>query len=111
MREVAGKPYLWVISRARGGNWIAVCDPLGLTLQSETYANLMEDIDQTLDAIMNDLLATRKLRENVRERLKEKKRELRRGTVTPAPRYDEVFLDGLEWLDELAGGVVDPRRY
>lgn len=47
----------WAVSRTSGGNWIAVCDPLGLTLQSETYATFMEDIGQTLDAIMNDLLA------------------------------------------------------
>lgn len=51
----------WAVRRARGSNWIAVCDPLGLTLQSETYATLVEDIAETLDGIMNDLLATHDL--------------------------------------------------
>ncbi len=48
----------WSVRRARGGNWIAVCDALGLTVQSGTWTELMEDIGETLDAILKDLLST-----------------------------------------------------
>ncbi len=46
----------WQTRRAQGGNWIAVCDPLRLTVQAETYAELMEDIGLTLNALLKDLL-------------------------------------------------------
>ena len=51
----------WKFFRATGGNWVAVCDPLGLTVQSDTYANLMEDIALTLNALLKDLLEEREL--------------------------------------------------
>ena len=47
--------------RARGGNWIAICDPLKITLQADSWANLMEDIALTLDAILKDLLGNNEL--------------------------------------------------
>jgi hypothetical protein len=51
----------WTCFRAKGGNWVAVCDPLKLTVQSDSWANLMEDIGQTLDALLKDLLASQEL--------------------------------------------------
>jgi len=42
-------------------NWIAVCEPLKLTFQADTWANLMEDIAHTLDAILKDLLSSNEL--------------------------------------------------
>ena len=46
----------WAVIRAKGGSWVAVCDPLGLTVQSQTWADLMEDIAHTLNALFSDLL-------------------------------------------------------
>ena len=51
----------WKVGQGKGGNWVAVCDHLKLTLQAETYANLMEDIALTLDAMLKDLLSTNEL--------------------------------------------------
>lgn len=51
----------WKYFRAAGGNWIAVCEPMALTVQSETYATLMEDIALTLNALMKNLLEAREL--------------------------------------------------
>jgi hypothetical protein len=48
----------WKVFRAAGGNWIGVCDSLRLTLQSETYAELMEDIGLALDGMLRDLFET-----------------------------------------------------
>lgn len=45
----------------------------------------------------------RPFRKRIRRRLEERKGEASRATATPAPRYDEVFFDGVRWLDQLAG--------
>jgi hypothetical protein len=51
----------WKARRARGGNWVAICDPLKLTLQAQTWADLMEDIAFTLNAMLKDLLVSNEL--------------------------------------------------
>lgn len=51
----------WAVVQGKGGNWVAVCDPLGLTVQGETWAELMEDIGHALDALLKDLLSTHEL--------------------------------------------------
>lgn len=40
------------------GYWIGTCDSLRLTLQADTYAELMEDIGLALDALLKELLET-----------------------------------------------------
>ncbi|SPF53100.1 hypothetical protein SBA4_5440026 [Candidatus Sulfopaludibacter sp. SbA4] len=47
--------------RAAGGNWVGVCDALKLTVQAETWADLMEDVGLTLDAVMKDLFTSNEL--------------------------------------------------
>ena len=67
--KIEGKATVeWKCSRARGGNWIAVCDPFGLTIQSGTWAALMEDIAQTLNAMFRDLLRSGELERFLRDR-------------------------------------------
>lgn len=56
------------ILQGRGGNWIAVCDSLQLTIQANTWANLMEDIGFTLDVILRDLLSSNELERFIKER-------------------------------------------
>ncbi len=58
----------WRIDRADGEHWVGICDPLGLTVESETWAELMEDIALTLDAMLNDLLSSNELDQFLRER-------------------------------------------
>lgn len=45
----------WRVSQVQSGAWIGVCTPLKLTVQSDTYTELMEDILQTLEAMLDDL--------------------------------------------------------
>jgi predicted RNase H-like HicB family nuclease len=47
--------------QTKSGNWVAVCDPLELTVQSETWAELMEDIGDTLEMLFQDLLSSNEL--------------------------------------------------
>ena len=59
----------WNCFRAKGeGNWIGVCDPLGLTIQSDTWANLMGDIGLTINAMFIDLLESQDLTQFLRDR-------------------------------------------
>lgn len=58
----------WRIDRADGERWVGICDPLGLTVESETWSELMEDIALTLDAMLNDLLSSNELDQFLRER-------------------------------------------
>lgn len=57
----------WEVLHAKGGNWVGICDPLRLTLQADTWANLMEDISFTLDAIFKDLLSSNELTRFLKE--------------------------------------------
>ena len=47
--------------RGDGGNWIAICEPLRITVQSETWAELMEDVADSVDALFQELLSTNEL--------------------------------------------------
>ena len=51
----------WHYMQTQSGQWVAVCDALKLTLQSDTFAELMEDISLTLDAMFKDLLTSNEL--------------------------------------------------
>ena len=59
----------WQYSRARGGNgaYIAICEPLKLTLQADTFSDLLEDINFSMDALLKDLLAEHELDAFLRE--------------------------------------------
>ncbi len=51
----------WRYTIGKGGNYVAVCDPLKLTLQAETWADLMEDTSAVLNTIFHDLLSSNEL--------------------------------------------------
>lgn len=58
----------WRCHLSRSGNWIAVCDPLKLTLQSDTWLELMEDMALAIDALMKEMVATHDLDRFLRDR-------------------------------------------
>jgi len=59
----------WKCVRTRDGlHWVGSCDPLGLTVQSETYGELLDTIASTLDAILRDLLASNELDQFLRDK-------------------------------------------
>ena len=57
----------WRWFRAQSGNYIGGCDPLKITLQADTFSELMEEIGITLDALLKDLLADNDLDRFLRE--------------------------------------------
>jgi hypothetical protein len=58
----------WQCLRTQSGEWVAVCDPLKLTLQSDTFASLMEDISITLNDIFKDLVASNEFDKFLRDK-------------------------------------------
>ena len=48
--------------------WIATCAPLALTVEGETYSDLMESISETLDMALRDLFETGDLNKFLTER-------------------------------------------
>lgn len=53
--------------KATSGDWIAVCQSLGITVQAETWSELMEDIGYTLDAMFQELLISNELETFLRD--------------------------------------------
>lgn len=51
----------WAIVEGTSRYWIGICEPLKLTVQSDTYAHLMEDIGLAMDALLKDLFETGEL--------------------------------------------------
>jgi hypothetical protein len=58
----------WKTGPVSGDNWIAVCDALKLTVESPTYAELMEDVGLTLNDLFLDLLHSNELERFLRDR-------------------------------------------
>jgi hypothetical protein len=40
------------------GHWFAICDPLKITLQADSLANLQTDMNEAVDALLQELLST-----------------------------------------------------
>lgn len=57
----------WQIWRGKSGQWIGVCEHLKLTAQAETWSEMMENIGETIDAVMKDLLQTGDLEKFLRD--------------------------------------------
>lgn len=60
-------PVTWNVQKA-GDCWVGECDALGLTVESATWAELMEDIAAVLDAMFHDLWSTGDLERFLRDR-------------------------------------------
>lgn len=58
----------WQYFRSKNGNYIGVCDPLKITLQADTFSDLTEEINITLNALMKDLLSEGELDRFLRDR-------------------------------------------
>ena len=58
----------WQVLQGQGGNWVAFCEPMQLTVQAETWADLMEDIGHTLNAVMLDLYSSNELPQFLHDR-------------------------------------------
>ncbi len=96
----------WTAMQGKGGNWIAVCEPLKLTVQSETFGELSEVITDTLDGVLKDLLASNELDRF----LSEHGWKLAGATPIYALRPEYVRFDVPFELVMARAGADDPQR-
>ena len=50
------------------------------------------------------------LKEKIEDRLKEKLALRKEKLAYTPPRYDDVYFEGLKWLDRLAGEPIEPEE-
>ena len=50
------------------------------------------------------------LKEQIQAKIAEKKIKKEQTIPSRPPRYDEVFFEGVRWLDSLAGEPVEPQK-
>jgi hypothetical protein len=65
--KIQGKLVWEYCQSPKSGKYVAVCDALKLTVQSDTYPELMESISETLDSVFRDLLANGNLKSFLRK--------------------------------------------
>jgi predicted RNase H-like HicB family nuclease len=56
----------WMVSHTKSGMLVAVCPPLGLVSQGKDQYDLSQNIQESLQLVMNDLLHTGELPEFLR---------------------------------------------
>lgn len=54
--------------RNKDGIWAGVCDPLGLTVEGESWSELLQNIDETMNLMLRDLLKRGELNRFLRAR-------------------------------------------
>ncbi|MCI0538444.1 MAG: hypothetical protein L0Z50_24825 [Verrucomicrobiales bacterium] len=59
---------IWKWGRTKSGNYIAVCDPIGQTVQADKFGELVETINEALDSTFRELFSSGDLRKFLRER-------------------------------------------
>jgi len=59
---------VWKVFRSDTGEWVAICDSLGLTAMGDTWSELGESINQTLNLMMIDLIETGEFDRFLRDR-------------------------------------------
>lgn len=80
------------------GNWVAVNDPLKLTVQGETWGDLMQNIADTLSLLLLDLLSENELDTFLRENGWQAM-----GQIPARPdgvRFDVPFVPAMTGMDD-----------
>lgn len=63
-RKVVQAEIVWSISRdSASGQWIGICDSIGLTASGDTYSEAVESCNQAMDLMFKDLLESGDLEE------------------------------------------------
>lgn len=58
----------WMVTKTRSGMLVGVCDPLGLVIQGTDEYDLSQNIQESLQLMMNDLLRSGELHGFLRSR-------------------------------------------
>ena len=82
----------WKIQKTQSGLYVGICDPLGLTVQADTWAEMMEVINDAMEMLFSDLIETKEFEQFLSER----------GWVADGPREIDSKFD-LPFHTELVG--------
>src|SRR5690242_1831983 len=82
----------WQSVRGKGGNWVAVCEPLKITLQAETWAELMEDIASSINLLMRDLVESNEFDQFMKDRGWTVSGQIPQGLAAQQVRFDVPFF-------------------
>jgi hypothetical protein len=69
-----------------------------------------EAIEEPVEEVLRSKAKVKQLKTLVKRRMEEKRTAKKLIAPEPAPRYDDVFDKGQEWLDGLAGQPIEPVR-
>lgn len=83
---IGSEPITWDVERA-GDSWVAVNDDLGLTVESATWAEMVEDIAAVMDSVFRSLWTSGDLERFLRER----NIRLLGANIDPHPETEPVF--------------------
>jgi hypothetical protein len=59
---------LWIVERGNSGHWIAVCDPMNLSLEATSLDELYSVINEGIQLLMLDLIRDNEFDQFLRER-------------------------------------------
>jgi hypothetical protein len=59
---------VWQWGRSQRGHYIAVCDPIGQTVQADKFSELLESISEVVNSTFRELLSTGDLEQFLRDR-------------------------------------------
>lgn len=51
-------PVQWQVNLSSSGQWVGVCEPLGLTAEGKSLENLRQNIERSIQRLMEDLAST-----------------------------------------------------
>lgn len=49
---------IWKYGKSKSGNYIAVCDPIGQTIQADTFSHLIASMNEAVDSTLRELFHT-----------------------------------------------------
>jgi len=61
-------PVQWHVNLSVSGQWIGVCDPLGLTEEGRSLGDLRQNIERSIQRLMEDLTSTGEFESFLRKR-------------------------------------------
>ncbi len=85
------------------------------TFEEEAYPEILNKVSDVVELYQTPSKKKRKsdmknLKEKIQAKLAEKKLQKQQIVVSKLPRYDEVFFEGVRWLDSLAGEPIQEQE-
>jgi hypothetical protein len=80
--------------------------------ESEVVLNMVTDIVELYRTPLTKKKKTKMkaLKKQIQIKLAEKNLQKQQIALSKPPRYDDVFFEGVKWLDSLAGGPIQEQE-